>query len=323
FNSNAIIRENIVIIDPNAQDVLAAIDIEAFNNNYTPIIDSNYIEISSALSEAIRKSFGTNPTIKNNTIKLKHNGASGIYLSTSDSAKIYNNSIYAETGHRGIDNAGTPYLKLYNNHLTGNFNSLTLYIGSGNEVKNNVVTNSAWGVSAWGIQNLTFQYNDVWNNETNYSGFTPDSTNLSVDPMVMNADTTQGELDFHLQKFSPLIDAGDPEMIDKDSSRIDIGLYGGLYGEVYKYLDLAPRPPVNLTGEVDSGLITIKWNRNTEADFNHYKLFRDTVFGFTPDSASFVLSLTDTLYSHIVPPGIDKYYYKLTAVDNQGNESEE
>jgi hypothetical protein len=30
----------------------------------------------------------------------------------------------------------------------------------------------------------------------------------------------------------------------------------------------------------------------------------------------------DTLYSHIVPPGTERFYYKLTAVDNQLNESE-
>ncbi len=44
----------------------------------------------------------------------------------------------------------------------------------------------------------------------NYLGFTGDTTNLSVDPMVVNDDTSKGDLDFHLQMFSPLIDRGDP-----------------------------------------------------------------------------------------------------------------
>jgi hypothetical protein len=47
--------------------------------------------------------------------------------------------------------------------------------------------------------------------------------------------------------YSPLIDAGDPTILDKDESISDIGLYGGPYGESYVYLDLPPRPPVNLT----------------------------------------------------------------------------
>ena len=98
----------------------------------------------------------------------------------------------------------------------------------------------------WNTSGLVFHYNNVWNNAINYVGFTPDSTNISVDPMVVNDDTTQGELDFHLQKYSPLIDAGDPNILDKDGSRSDIGLYGGPFGESYKYLDLAPRAPINL-----------------------------------------------------------------------------
>ena len=57
----------------------------------------------------------------------------------------------------------------------------------------------------------------------------------------------EGELNFHLQMFSPLIDRGDPAIIDKDGSRSDIGLYGGPLGEFYKYQDLPPRVPVNLS----------------------------------------------------------------------------
>ncbi len=125
---------------------------------------------------------------------------------------ISNNSIYAEEGHEGIDNY-TVNVNSFNNHLTGNFNGRIMQIYDDNVVKNNVVTGgTSWGVYAWGTSNLVFQYNNVWNNAANYSGLTPDSTNLSVDPMVVNEDTTQGELNFHLQKYSPLIDAGDPSI---------------------------------------------------------------------------------------------------------------
>jgi hypothetical protein len=325
FNSNALVRKNMIYIDPNSQAVVVSgIYMEAFDNNYYPIIDSNYIETS---SEGIRKSFGTRSTIRNNTIILNRVGARGIRIGSSDSVKVYNNLIIAESGRDGIHNINIPYLQIFNNFATGNFDdqqnlAFVITVGTNNIAKHNVVTNAERGVEAWGTGNLVFQYNNIWNNDVNYSGFTPDTTNLSVDPMIVNDDTTQGDLDFHLQKFSPLIDAGDPEMFDLDSSRIDIGLYGGLYGETYKYLDLPPRPPRNLTGEIDSGMITIRWNPNTEADFGHYKLFRDTTTGFTPDTTNFIMSLTDTFYTHIYPPGIEKYYYKLTAVDNQGNESQ-
>ncbi len=167
---------------------------------------------------------------------------------------------------------------------------------------------------------MVFQNNDVWNNEENYSSFTPDTTNLSVDPMIVNDDTTQGEIDFRLQKYSPLIDAGDPNILDRDSTRSDIGLYGGPYGESYIYFDLPPRPPVNLTANVDT-LIKLNWNKNTESDFSYYNVYRDTTSNFTIDSTKLIDSVTDTFYYQTFPSNIETLYYKLTAVDNQGNES--
>jgi hypothetical protein len=313
YNSNSIVKNNIFLNISGA-----GIFVGAFDNTYSPTIDSNLIV---TISIGIRKSIGTTPTITNNTIVLNSVGARGIYAGESDSIYAFNNLIITDVGFRGIQNTNIPCFQIFNNYLKGSFN-YGIVVVPGNVVKNNVVTNAINGVNVLGTENLIFQYNNVWNNSVNYSGFTPDTTNLSVDPMIVNDDTTQGDLDFHLQKFSPLIDAGDPEMFDKDSSRIDIGLYGGLYGETYKYLDLPPRPPRNLTGEIDSGMITIRWNPNTEADFSHYKLFRDTTAGFIPDTTNFIMSLTDTFYTHIVPPEIEKYYYKLTAVDNQGNESQ-
>jgi hypothetical protein len=53
----------------------------------------------------------------------------------------------------------------------------------------------------------------------------------------------------------------------------------------------------------------------------NYKLFRDTTANFVADSTTLVSSLTDTFYIQLIPGGIDKFYYKLTATDNQGNES--
>jgi hypothetical protein len=138
--------------------------------------------------------------------------------------------------------------------------------------------------------------------------------------MIVNDDTTRGDLDFHLQMYSPLIDGGDPTILDKDGSRSDIGLYGGPYGESYVYVDLPPRPPVNLTANVDS-LIKLNWNKNTEADFSFYNVYRDTTFDFTLDSTKLIASVTDTLYYQSFPSNIETLYYKLTAVDNQGNES--
>jgi len=211
-------------------------------------------------------------------------------------------------------------VQIINNYVVGTFTDYGILAGSNDTVINNVVTDATGGIGAWDNQNLIAQYNNSWNNGLNYGGFTLDTTNLSVDPMIVNGDTTQGELDFHLQEYSPLINAGDPNILDKDSTRSDIGLYGGPYGASYVYVDLPPRPPVNLTVDVDS-LIKLTWNKNTEADFNHYNLYSDTTSNFQIDSTKLIASITDTFYNHIIPTGIESLYFKITGVDNQGNES--
>jgi hypothetical protein len=315
FNSNSIVRKNEIY--PNS-DPGRGVSVDAYNNNFKPIIDSNYIV--SMDGHGIYKSFGARPIIINNEIITI---GIGIQLSSSDSAIVNNNTIVVpggiESGY-GIYNTATQYLRLHNNQISGAFLFRILYIGPDNNVKNNVISNAEGEIRKWGSQNLIYQYNNVWNSAVSYAGFVPDTTNLSVDPMVANDDSTQGNLDFHLQKYSPLIDAGDPNILDKDGSRSDIGLYGGPYGESYIYVDLPPRPPVNLTVVVDT-LIKLKWNQNTEADFSYYNLYRDTTSNFTIDSTKLVASPNDTFYHHIIPFGVESLYFKLTGVDNQGNES--
>jgi hypothetical protein len=317
-NSNSIVRKNELF--PITDPLASGINITAFSNYYKPTIDSNYIAVKSG--DGIRKSIGARPIIMNNVIEFVQFGSSAIFLSDSDSAYVYNNLIFIGTGIRGIYNTAVPYLQVINNYVQGRSitSPLGMIVGGSNTVKNNVVANTVTGISAGGIQNLVVQYNDLWNNNTNYSGFIPDTTNLAVDPMIMNEDTTQGDLDFHLQMFSPLIDAGDPTILDKDSTRSDIGLYGGPYGESYIYVDLPPRTPVNLTVNVDS-LIKLSWNKNTEADLNHYNLYRDTINNFQIDSTKLIASIADTFYYQIFPSKVESLYFKLTAVDNQGNES--
>ena len=318
FNSNAIVRKNEIY--PSTEPGASGIYIDAFSSNYSPTIDSNYIAVGSG--NGIRKSIGASPVIQNNVIEFIQYGSQAIYLSTSVSSKVYNNLILIGTGQAGIYNYDVLNLQVMNNYLIGSETNspLGMYVWSPNVVKNNVVTNTVTGIAAGGTQNLVVQYNNLWNNQINVTNFTPDSTNLSVDPMIVNDDTTQGDLDFHLQKYSPLIDAGDPNILDKDSTRSDIGLYGGPFGQSYVYVDLPPRPPVNLTVNVDS-LIKLTWNKNTEADFNHYSLYRDTTSNFQIDSTKLVASITDTFYYQIIPSKVESLYYKLTAVDNQGNES--
>jgi len=283
--------------------------------NYLPFIFDNLLSVN---ERGIQVSFGTNPTIISNLIYLQEDFARGYSGSLSDSVKIFNNLIIAERKQLhtwGFGNSGVPTFE-FNNVVIGNIES-GFRAWDENVIKNNIIMNAMQGINKLGT-NVEIKFNDAWNNVINYKNFTPDSTNLSIDPMIVNEDS----LDFHLEMFSPLIDAGDPDILDLDGTRSDIGFYGGPFGERYKYLDLAPKPPRNLSATIDSNFITLIWNPNTEADFNSYNLFRDTTANFTADSTTFVIGLTDTFYQHIIPPETDAFYYKLTATDNQGNESQ-
>ncbi len=315
FNSSSVIHNNLINTDPNSQSAIrAGIYVEAFDLSYHPIIDYNYIEVSIG-GTGIRKDYGARPIISNNTIRLVQENTKGISIGYSDSTKVFNNLIIGDGNGGGITDGFEQ--QIYNN-VVSNVKYAAFEISG--IVKNNIAINSGTGFVKYGSPII--QFNECWNNNVNYSGFTPNSTNLSVNPMVVNTDTSQGDLDFHLQMFSPLIDRGDPDILDKDGTRSDIGLYGGPYGETYKYVDLPPRIPVNLSATIDSIYILLKWNKNTEEDFSHYNLFRDTTENFTVDSTTFVVSTTDTTYLHIFPPRISNLYFKLTAADNQGNQSE-
>jgi hypothetical protein len=57
---------------------------------------------------------------------------------------------------------------------------------------------------------LNSSYNDVWANDTNWSGCSSGEGDISADPQFVDAANN----DFHLQATSPCIDAGTPEGTD-------------------------------------------------------------------------------------------------------------
>jgi hypothetical protein len=299
--SNTIIRNNEIKNCKNGI-VLSSV----FPGRINQVID-NYV-VSEEWS--IEITFSSKPYIANNIFI-----GEGFWGSYSEINEIYNNLFIINDGRVGAGFSDTTIF--INNIITGS-SEIGILVGGDNQVvKNNVIENAEVGIKSNTPNNPVIQYNNFWNlGVVNQNTAFPDSTNIFRDPMFVE-DTS----DFHLQMFSPLIDAGDPNILDVDGSRSDIGIYGGPLGERYSYQDLAPKPPRNLSAEVDSEYITIFWNANTEADFNSYNLYRDTTANFTADSTTFVLSLSDTFYTHLIPDAIDAFYYKLTSTDNQGNES--
>jgi hypothetical protein len=215
--------------------------------------------------------------------------------------------------------AGSMYQDDRYNNIAKDINRIYDSYGiavSNDTIFNNLIINCTNGIFVYGTEN-EIDYNAFWRNTNNfqYSGF--DSIgNIFVDPMLVSDE------DFHLQAFSPLIDAGNPEVLDIDGTRSDIGVYGGPHGCSYTYLDLAPRIPDSIQAFIDSGVITLEWLYNTEADFNRYQIYRDTVPGFDP-SIFDIIAEPDTSYyedTDIIPG--TPYYYRLTSVDNQENISD-
>jgi len=86
-------------------------------------------------------------------------------------------------------------------------------------------------------------------------------------------------------------------------------------------LDLAPATPAGLSvvPGVEEGTMDVSWDANSETDFDHYRLERDTDSGFGPGSDPFDTPATYFPDSGLVPG--DEYFYRVIAVDANGNES--
>jgi hypothetical protein len=245
----------------------------------------------------------------NNTIICGTGIAFGIDFANLEGSEVFNNLIIL--ANYGI--TSNPLSKKITNNVVINYTD-GMRLQQNDIAKNNIVINGYRGFYPF-TSGFTLKYNNAWNNTYNYDGFTPDSTNLSADPMFVNQDS----MNFHLQMFSPMIDAGDPDILDKDGSRSDIGLYGGPFGEITEYRDLAPKAPKGLSVTTDSTHFFLSWKQNTEADFKKYYIYYDSIPGFSADSSTLLSETEYTSYIHTLPLSYNRIYYKLRAQDRQGN----
>lgn len=86
----------------------------------------------------------------------------------------------------------------------------------------------------------------------------------------------------------------------------------------YSVDNLPPVPPSPFTGAYASGATHLHWGANTELDLWHYKVYRGSSAGFVPGPGNTIASPSDTGYADVGQAGS---YYKLSAVDVNGNES--
>jgi hypothetical protein len=254
------------------------------------------------------------------------NPGSGISTSLTKKVNISNNIISGFADNIDISIQIVDSLIIRNNilyyHNPGQGNSSIHSINDDPFVENVILANNKVALYGWPIQS---NYNLFWKNDVDRLNGALGDSDIVADPMFINdtIPTTNGDYDYHLQKYSPAIDKGDPAIFDVDGSRSDIGLFGGPLGESYTYQDLAPKPPRNLTASMDSGLVHLKWNKNTETDLFRYRVYRDTVPDFVYDTTKIIAVISDTTFYDDPPQKFisGNYYYKITAIDSAYHQS--
>ena len=142
-------------------------------------------------------------------------------------------------------------------------------------IKNNIIAeNSNGGIYYEGNQVLSPSYNDVFNNYHDYIGCSPGEGSLSSQPVFVAPDTDYNPYndDYRLRTNSPCIDAGDPDpqFNDLDSSRNDMGLYGGPFAKNWftKLADLNNNGKVDF---IDYAVFAENWlmqGQHLEGDIN-------------------------------------------------------
>ena len=294
--------------------------------NNSSVINSIIIYTGNS-SNAVYLPFGGNPIFKNNII----NEDTGIEYSTGIEARDYvnptiQNNLILGFGGQNIGITQLADTSIIVNNISSYSNGIGYKIDNGLKTTliNNISSNNSIGIKSSYALPINKNYNLFWKNKNNLQGVAICDSEFVADPMFVKDTIPNVQLDFdyHLQAYSPAIDKGDPTILDVDGSRSDIGMYGGPFGETYTYQDLAPLSPRNLSSVVDSNYITVRWNRNTEADTAFYKVYRDTVSGFSVDSTKLVNSSRDTFFVQPNPHSVARYVYRITCVDNQGNESQ-
>jgi len=186
---------------------------------------------------------------------------------------------------------------------------------AGATIANNIIVGSRDGEGILAIEKAPpiIFYNDVWGNaDGDYSGCLPGEGDISLDPLF--ADTSLG--DYHLLVNSPCIDRGDTtwEFRDPDSSRNDIGAYGGPWAIMAR-----PVYPKGLKAEPGDSTVSLSWRPNPEGDIWWYAIYRSDSSGFFPSESTLIAQVEgDPAYVDSQVIYGNTYYYQVSAVNGKG-----
>ena len=88
----------------------------------------------------------------------------------------------------------------------------------------------------------------------------------------------------------------------------------------FEFIDvLPPATPTGLTATAGNQQVALTWNANSESDLKEYKVFGNT--GTTPSTQLAVIAKGTEAYTHTNLNNGLTYSYSISAVDNNGNES--
>jgi len=228
------------------------------------ILDESYFRIGSAANGAsanitvknltIRDSYNVNNGIEIvistgvvlRNLSITGSGGEGVKISGNATVDIYNvvfsggsstglrlngsaaevdvyNCNFSTNTYQGVLVEDMGILNFINNRVTAN-GTVGVQVNQGITIdftNNNIYDNTTYGMNVSSVTSLTNDYNNVYSNTSgDYTGdITAGSHSLSIDP-----DIAAGGI---LNCTSLLIHAGDPSILDVDTTCSDIGLYGG------------------------------------------------------------------------------------------------
>ncbi len=193
------------------------------------------------------------------TLGADLNGGEGgaLWLSgssaTLDHCALTNNAVHAGMFDSGMGGAmylnWTSSASLQHCVVTGNLaassdmdsspgvGGIVLYDSASTlEIVDSVLAYNQWSnLTVPAGASATAGYTDLYNPDEwgNHNLEVVDATVLEVEPDFLTYDLDGMPMNLHLAQDSPLVDAGNPADFDADSTRSDIGIYGGSAGAAF------------------------------------------------------------------------------------------
>ncbi len=184
----------------------------------------------------------TNVAVVGNTADERAGLYVGTQAATLNNILVAGNQATGEEGGMFLDTWGDGEISLSNLTIVGNTAAgcagLMRHTMAPATLRNVLVAHNQGDESGTAECESRYDENIEWHNSV-YWDNTPDETqdfdfpegidgNAFVDPVFLDISAADPlEWDLHLDPTSPLIDAGDPTVLDPDGSPSDIGAYGG------------------------------------------------------------------------------------------------